>query len=49
MSSFHNRYSCCGNIFPRIQSAFGKEIQGLSFDAWYSGKLCEVNVVNLCF
>jgi len=25
-----------GNIFPLIQSALDREIQGLSFDAWYA-------------
>ena len=25
-----------GNIFPLIQSALDREIQGLSFDIWYA-------------
>jgi len=26
----------CGNIFLLTQSAFNRQIQGLSFDAWYA-------------
>ena len=37
---------CCG---PFIRLALGGGIQGLSFDAWCSVKLCELKVVNLCF
>jgi len=35
-----------GNIFPLIQSVLDREIQGLSFDVWYTVEItvCELNV-----
>jgi len=31
-----------GNIFPLILSALDREIQGLSFDAWYAAEIMRV-------
>jgi len=38
-----------GNIFPLIQSALDREIQGLSFDAWYAVEKIMLKVVNWSF
>jgi len=38
-----------GNIFPLIRSALDREIQGLSFDAWYAVEKIMLKVVNWSF
>jgi len=43
-STMNNHH--CGNIFSLIQLALDREIQGLSFDAWYT---VELKVVNWSF